>query len=317
MLALRMFCIMTICPAASDAQVIDYCSARGCDRVEFTRLGLIDPGDSMVSADRVVDLLHEITRATSLPPAFKVRRVQGLNNALAKVAHHPNGIIRVIEYDPNLFEAWERYASKSVHLVVAHEIGHHLSNHVFYRESDSRAENHRTELQADYFAGASLARLGVSRAAASRAVEVLSAHDSHTHPGRERRRQKVFEGWDSVSGEETRSDSSQSSSQRQQKNRNTTPGPDSCTYARDGQCDEPEYCSPGTDTHDCTHHRQQTQAGPDSCVYARNGQCDEPYHCHPGTDTHDCTHHQNHQQQVAYGSYCCDPWGNRMESGRG
>jgi hypothetical protein len=33
------------------------------------------------------------------------------------------------------------------------------------------------------------------------------------------------------------------------------PGPDSCPWARDGECDEPDTCRAGTDTTDCTEDR--------------------------------------------------------------
>ena len=61
------------------------------------------------------------------------------------------------------------------------------------------------------------------------------------------------------------------------------PGPDSCRFAHDGECDEPALCNPGTDTADCSR-----SGGPDSCVFAHDGECDEPNLCNPGTDTADC-----------------------------
>ena len=51
----------------------------------------------------------------------------------------------------------------------------------------------------------------------------------------------------------------------------------SCRYANDGVCDEPNLCQPGTDTADCN-----------SCRYAGDGVCDVPQYCEPGTDTADC-----------------------------
>lgn len=79
-------------------------------------------------------------------------------------------------------------------------------------------------------------------------------------------------------------------------------GPDTCRYARDGQCDEPQYCTEGTDTTDCGNAGNASNAsfrnttsvptpaptGPDSCRWAKDGLCDEPLHCENGTDTSDC-----------------------------
>ena len=84
----------------------------------------------------------------------------------------------------------------------------------------------------------------------------------------------------------------------------------SCQYAHDNMCDEPTYCSVGTDTADCQGGVQgQTPPGgtppnppsgtppssppsaqdsANSCVYANDNMCDEPYYCQAGTDTADC-----------------------------
>lgn len=62
-------------------------------------------------------------------------------------------------------------------------------------------------------------------------------------------------------------------------------GPDSCRYAKDGDCDEPNLCARGTDTTDCARQ----PAGPDSCQFAKDGTCDEPNICPRGTDTTDCS----------------------------
>ena len=59
---------------------------------------------------------------------------------------------------------------------------------------------------------------------------------------------------------------------------------DSCQWANDGVCDEPDYCGVNTDVTDCS-----TQPGPDSCEYANDGECDEPTFCTEGTDTADCS----------------------------
>ncbi len=62
-------------------------------------------------------------------------------------------------------------------------------------------------------------------------------------------------------------------------------GPDSCPWANDGECDEPDICPSGTDTTDC----KAFPPGPDSCPWANDGECDEPDICAPGTDTTDCS----------------------------
>ncbi len=60
----------------------------------------------------------------------------------------------------------------------------------------------------------------------------------------------------------------------------------SCTFANDGLCDEPTNCNLGTDTRDCLDPKGNPI--PDSCNFARDGECDEPLNCIFGTDTTDC-----------------------------
>ena len=73
----------------------------------------------------------------------------------------------------------------------------------------------------------------------------------------------------------------------------------SCTYANDGECDEPFCCACSTDQNIARIGiRPQIlirvcavphQAGPvDSAVPCNDGECDEPYYCAIGTDGNDC-----------------------------
>lgn len=70
-------------------------------------------------------------------------------------------------------------------------------------------------------------------------------------------------------------------------------GNDSCRWANDGECDEPDIgtgaCAMSTDRSDC----RAIRAGEDdSCRWARDGECDEPHFgtgaCVQGTDRTDC-----------------------------
>lgn len=68
---------------------------------------------------------------------------------------------------------------------------------------------------------------------------------------------------------------------------------DSCRYARDNECDEPDIgtgaCAIRTDAADCLALREGEN---DSCQWARDGECDEPNFgtgaCTQGTDRTDC-----------------------------
>lgn len=63
---------------------------------------------------------------------------------------------------------------------------------------------------------------------------------------------------------------------------------DTCTYALDGECDEPSLCSAGTDATDCDSIQPYIEPIGDSCTYAKDGVCDEPANCQVGTDATDC-----------------------------
>lgn len=71
-------------------------------------------------------------------------------------------------------------------------------------------------------------------------------------------------------------------------------GNDSCRWANDGECDDPDIgtgaCTQGTDATDCRRIRSGRED--DSCRWARDRECDEPRFgtgaCAQGTDRTDC-----------------------------
>jgi protease YdgD len=71
-------------------------------------------------------------------------------------------------------------------------------------------------------------------------------------------------------------------------------GNDSCRWANDGECDDPDIgtgaCTQGTDFSDCRRIRERRED--DSCRWARDRECDEPRFgtgaCTQGTDRTDC-----------------------------
>jgi hypothetical protein len=67
---------------------------------------------------------------------------------------------------------------------------------------------------------------------------------------------------------------------------------DTCSFAFDDVCDEPNFCATGTDCSDCggtpTTPEVQEDECVDTCRYAGDGTCDVPYLCATGTDCADC-----------------------------
>lgn len=92
---------------------------------------------------------------------------------------------RVIRYNPG----WVRRQNQQAdtfwffRLVVAHEVGHHLGHHLFRSDSDRE-----DEIEADFFAGAALYRMGASfEETIAGPVANAAIPLSITHPsGRER-----------------------------------------------------------------------------------------------------------------------------------
>jgi|GEM_PF-791507 len=95
---------------------------------------------------------------------------------------------------------WEALA------ILAHELGHHVNNHLLNPHPDVSARD--MELEADEFAGAMIFRMGGSRDEAMAAFRNLPPTGTYSHPGRQQRLDAVARGWERV------------------KSRNTDPKPD-------------------------------------------------------------------------------------------
>ncbi len=75
--------------------------------------------------------------------------------------------------------------------ILAHEVGHHLA---FHTEIDGRW--HEFELEADYFSGFVLRRLGATLDQANAAMRAIGPKEaSQTHPGLDQRLQAITIGW--------------------------------------------------------------------------------------------------------------------------
>jgi formylglycine-generating enzyme required for sulfatase activity len=81
--------------------------------------------------------------------------------------------------------------------ILAHEVGHHLA---FHTETDGRW--HEFELEADYFSGFVMRRLGATLDQANAAMRAISPKQaSQTHPGLDQRLQAITIGWTDGGGQ--------------------------------------------------------------------------------------------------------------------
>ncbi|MBC7868522.1 MAG: M48 family metalloprotease [Gloeobacteraceae cyanobacterium ES-bin-316] len=126
---------------------------------------------------------------------FNIREQAGINNAYATIIRNQ----RYIVYDNSFLEnldsyAKTRWASLSV---MAHEMGHHYRNHLV----DSRGSTPAKEIEADYFSGYVMAKMGAGLNEAMAAMQsIASERGSTTHPAKASRLTAISQGWNYAKG---------------------------------------------------------------------------------------------------------------------
>jgi hypothetical protein len=126
---------------------------------------------------------------------FQVREQNGINNAYAAIIRNQ----RYIVYDNRFLEALDRYAgTKWASIsVLAHEMGHHYYNHVL----NSTGSNPPNELEADYFSGYLMAKMGAGLEEAKAAMgQIASPTASRSHPAKNDRLNAIANGWNYAMG---------------------------------------------------------------------------------------------------------------------
>lgn len=129
---------------------------------------------------------------------FQLREQNGINNAYATIIRNQ----RFIVYDNNFLENLDAYAgTKWASIsVLAHEMGHHYRNHVI----DQQGSTPPKELEADYFSGYVMAKLGASLNEARAAMEkIATTRASASHPAKADRLTAIAQGWNQGSGNTT------------------------------------------------------------------------------------------------------------------
>lgn len=161
--------------------------------------GIIIPPQSLKSSFLNVYEAREVIEAMldsiNWKENFFIQEQNGINNAYATVIRNQRYIIYDNNFLNNLDEfAGTKWASVSV---LAHEMGHHYRNHVLDRTGSTPAK----ELEADYFSGYVMAKLGSTLNQATVAIQKISSPQaSSTHPGRADRVRSIQEGWNYAKG---------------------------------------------------------------------------------------------------------------------
>ena len=153
------------------------------------QFGFRSLGAAERAAERIMD-------ASGLRAAdFEIVVEPGSDNAAAGIAS-PCGRLsgcRVIVYDPEFLLDIERRADEWGPIsIMAHEVAHHLLGHTVFAEG-SRPPN---ELDADFFSGFILQKLGASLESAQAAMRLIaSPNGSSSHPPRRERLEYIAMGW--------------------------------------------------------------------------------------------------------------------------
>lgn len=141
------------------------------------------------SDKEALDVVRGIMDSMGLPLRFDVR-AGSVDNASAILTKDGR---RLIVYNIIFMEEIKKKTGEywSLISIMAHEIGHHLSFHM-----SEQIDDHTAELEADYFSGFVLGKLGAEFDASLAAMRELSSPlPSKTHPKKDDRLQAIAVGW--------------------------------------------------------------------------------------------------------------------------
>ncbi len=167
---------------------------------KVNQCGIIIPPRSSIKSNfnsvyEARDFINTMLDSINWKENFLVQEQNGINNAYATIIRNRRYII----YDNDFLENLDGYANTkwaSVS-VLAHEMGHHYRNHVV----DQQGSTPPKELEADYFSGYVMAKLGANANEAMAAMEkIASARGSSTHPAKADRLKYILQGWNYANG---------------------------------------------------------------------------------------------------------------------
>jgi hypothetical protein len=149
---------------------------------------------STAGSDGARAVVQRIISVIGIPLTnFEVRASNDVANAEATTEN--GGRDRLILYNPQWMEGLKSSTSNwSDWVVLAHEVGHHVAFHM-----DPSFPNHDAELQADYFAGFILNKLGAPLADVQLAMAMVSTDEpTDSHPAKALRVAEVKKGWEAA-----------------------------------------------------------------------------------------------------------------------
>ncbi len=173
-----------------------YCSYTGEEIVKWETIEYNFSEKSDASS-----IVSEILGAAGIAPNFIVRPMK-IDNAAATIL--PGGQ-QMIYYNPGFFQRIKNATETNwaVYSVMAHEIGHHVNGHVL-KAGGSRPHS---ELEADYYSGFILYKLGASLEQAKKCMNLIgSSSGSSSHPPKAERLVSITKGWKEAKAKDNRND---------------------------------------------------------------------------------------------------------------
>lgn len=147
-----------------------------------TRRATLDDGSGLI------EVVDGIKNVISIDVDFEVFEAEAEDNAYAMISRDGR---RMLVIDVGFLEVVNQQCGSDwgAIQIIAHEVGHHLAGF--------NADSHKGELDADYWSGYVLQKLGAARSAAIKAIMYYGSDvDSDSHPNRTKRARTIEEGWD-------------------------------------------------------------------------------------------------------------------------
>ncbi|MGB1308233.1 MAG: hypothetical protein ACPG6B_04940, partial [Oceanihabitans sp.] len=174
--------------------IINVANAQNFQTVEevdevCSQLGFSSDEDAQLAVDRILNQIGIPSKG------FALKNCPNINNAIAKNIKDVTGKYhRYILYDMKFMERISNQSNNdwSAISILAHEIGHHLIGHSL----NNQGSNHTFELEADYWSGWALAKLGATLKESQSAINSLRYEKAtSTHPANSKRLNEIEKGW--------------------------------------------------------------------------------------------------------------------------
>lgn len=157
-----------------------------------SKIIVVNPSSQFSTNDEASRIVTDICKATNYSVRLIIRPATVENACATTDIIGQKLILYNVQFIRNTdYQTRTDWGSISI---VAHEIGHHYYGLGNY--TDNSAENHKQELNADFFSGYALAKMGASLEEAQAAMKTIASdNDSDTHPARYRRLNAIENGW--------------------------------------------------------------------------------------------------------------------------